>query len=217
MLINRIAASPPPSNNSTSSQIQGSDETSASNNEYQNILQRQRESMVTFRKPINSGDPLPDPKEQDYYTLNAENALDIREGHILRIWKPHNDVMHLKTVAVLAGRGRSWLVCLIIKKPDSADRQPVPFSQSHAEVKLQTNDQTLSSTSEAPKGKNLRPVTIVHDDEQGWQDNVYLLLNRVFDVGLDTRYAFTYCGELEPESLRYAKSKASQLTGLQCT
>lgn len=151
--------------------------------------------------------PKPDPEAKHY----TELALgDIREGYVVRIWRPDDIVMHLGTFALMFQKGRSWATCKFIRyTPRTADYD---FQHYNAKVQVQNDDEEeTSSSAPASTGANLRPVNVIKHDRQGWHDDTWLNLERSYDMGFADSYAFTYCGKLTNKSKIYAKEKNEKL------
>ncbi|KAF7503062.1 hypothetical protein GJ744_004344 [Endocarpon pusillum] len=151
--------------------------------------------------------PKPDPVAKHYIELAPGK---IREGYIIRIWKPDDVVMHLGTFAVLFQKGYSWATCKIIRyTPCTSD---FDFRHYHAKVQVQNDDEEQTSSSAlAPTGARLGPINVIKYETQGWHDNTWLNLDRSYDIGFTDSYAFTYCGKLTNKSKVYAKEKHKKL------
>lgn len=152
--------------------------------------------------------PRPDPVVKHYTELAPGK---IREGYVIRLWKPDDVVMHLGTFAVLFQKGYSWATCKIIRYwPKTSDYD---FKHYHAKVQVQYDDKEEETSSSAPAttGANLGPVNVIKHETQGWYDDTWLNLERSYDMGFADGYAFTYCGKLTNPSKRYAKEKNEKL------
>lgn len=151
--------------------------------------------------------PKPDPVAKHYIELAPDK---IREGYIIRIWKPDDVVMHLGTFAVLFQKGYSWATCKIIRyTPRTSDYD---FRHYHAKVQVQNDDEERTSSSAlASTGVKLGPINVIKHETQGWHDDTWLNLERSYDMGFTDSYAFTYCGKLTNKSKVYAKEKNKKL------
>lgn len=155
------------------------------------------DTTATYRLHSSGG---PDQAEH-YRKLRASSGLNV--GQIIRIWKTDNSVMHLGTFALLYRRGTSWGICKVIREPSG----PKEFSFKHqnAKVEFRTDDED----GDAPKstGMNLGSVYVIKHDEEGWHEDTWLNLERLYDMGVDDIYSFRYCGQLNTRSLAYAREK----------
>ena len=155
-----------------------------------------------------SGDPnepRPDPAKSHYNKLAPGK---VRDGYIIRIWKPDDVVMHLVTFAVLFQKGYSWATCKIVRaKPGRDD-----FDFKHYHAKVCTHEEEDDSIKvPADTGANLGTVHVLLHETQGWHDDVWLNLERSYDMGFDEEYFFTYCGKLTSSSMNYARDKNERL------
>lgn len=152
--------------------------------------------------------PKPDPGAKHYIELAPGK---IREGYIIRIWKPDDVVMHLGTFAVLFQKGYGWATCKITRyTPRTSDYD---FRHYHAKVQVQNDDEEeqTSSSAVASTGAKLGPINVIKHETQGWHEDTWLNLERSYDMGFTDSYAFTYCGKLTNQSKVYAKEKNEKL------
>ena len=178
--------------------------------EHQDKMNECVENAATYElhSSLDPHKPKPDPVAKHYMKLAPGK---IREGYIIRIWKPDDVVMHLGTFAVLFQKGFSWATCKITRyTPRTSDYD---FKHYHAKVLVQNDDEGQETSSSVPAmtGANLGPVNVIKHETQGWHDDTWLNLERSYDMGFADSYAFTYCGKLTNKSKIYAKEKNEKL------
>lgn len=168
------------------------------------------ENAATYQlhSSLDPQDPKPYPAPKHYTSLS--DCIP-RVGHIYRIWKEDNIVMHLTTVVLVLAKGRSWQVCKITRCSQN-DRSAATFYEEHSKMSEEepTDTKTESNTRNRASSK-LEPVIVSINEKQGLAPDAWVNLEESFHVGHPDDYQVVYCGKLTTKSLEYAVKKHKEL------
>lgn len=168
------------------------------------------ENAATYQlhSSLDPRDPKPFPAPEHYLSLSDCTP---RVGHIYRIWKEDDIVVHLTTVVLILAKGRSWQVCKITRCSQN-DRSGATFYEEHSKLsEEESTDTRTESTSRNRASSRLEPVTVSMNEKQGLEPDTWVNLEESFHMGRPDDYQVIYCGKLTTKSREYAVKKHKEL------